>query len=189
MRLLQAIIVVSSFAAFAQDHHVRNHNETAFPWLPEPSQRQGPVLKTNILGWTLEGAGYEFKCDDLLFGCGIPVFRSRTLARPEKGSFIHREWAVPWRGAVVEVRGEIRAGMVSGAAALVIRAEDASGHTLALAESPPLKGTTSFQSLEVKLLVPADAERLSVGFELTGTGALFIRGVEFDDAELLASRP
>lgn len=155
------------------------------PWFPDPTQKRLPILHTNVHGWALEGSGYEFKCDGAVFGCALPVLRSKLAAQPGTGALVHHEGAAPWRGVTVEAQGELQAGRVRGQAVLIIRALDGAGNTIAVASSPPMTGTTPFVRHRISLEVPAQAERLTVGVELTGTGAVFVRELQFDDAELL----
>ncbi len=181
MRPLAVFIALASLHALAQ-----RDRDRADRWFPDPTERRVPVLKTNVIGWSFDGQGYELRCDDLMFGCGQPLLRSRVGAVSGRAMLLHRESGLPWQGVTVEALAELRTGAVKGAAHVVIRAEDAAGHAIAEAKSPAMEGTTSFQRHRVTLQVPPDTERLSVGFELEGTGAVFLREFQFDNTELVS---
>lgn len=189
-RLLLAVVFVTSSAAFAQQR------EYAFPfgfaYMPQgageaPRVRQ-PMVDSEVLGWTFAGDGYELTADPLA-RYKVALIRSAPWRSPgEPATLLHREAAGPWRGLKVVLRAELRAGMISGAASLVLRAEDAEGKVLASAPVTPLSGTTTFGWQRAELTVPADAERVVLGVELRGAGGLYVRRLHLDDAELLASR-
>ena len=194
-RLLLAVFTVSSTAALAQPMHW-DDEPASFPFsfstMPRGAgvrpQLRGPQIATEVHGWTFSGAGYELTADPEARS-QVALIRSLPLrARPGPAALLHREPAAPWRGVKVVLRAELRAGMVDGAATLVLRAEDAAGTVLAAAPVTPIQGTTLFGWQRAELLVPEGAERVVLGVQLQGGGAIFLRELHVDDAELLASR-
>jgi hypothetical protein len=140
-------------------------------------------LETNVTGWILSADpdSYELSCDQLTASCTQPYLRSRPAA-PSDGvaRLVHEESAAPWSEKRVVVRAQLRAGKVEGWAGLWVRASDARGHLLAARtmQSNGLRGTTSFEWVELSLLVPAQASTVSFGVELHGRGALHLRAIE-----------
>jgi hypothetical protein len=146
-----------------------------------------PSVHSELFGWRLEGESYEFRCDELTENCEASILRSRALsALTSPGQVVHRESAAPWRGVKVALRVQLRTGGADDAS-LVLRVEDASGRVLTSASAPAVKGTTLFAWHRAELVVPEEAERLVVGIQLKGGGAVFIRQLHLDDVELLAS--
>jgi hypothetical protein len=197
MRLLIALAVLCSTVGFAQERR-RSWGEggagaaafetSASGALVVRNQPRRPAVKSELLGWTLEGQGYEFRCDPLTDDCASALLRSRNLVKTApSGLLLHREAGAPWRGVKVALRAELRAGAIKDRAALVLRAEDAQGNVLASSSPAPLTGTGSFRWHRAELLVPENAERLVVGVQLTGAGAVFVRELHLDDVEGLAS--
>lgn len=182
-----AVIVHSLLGSTEALAQRSNSGLRSFPRYVSNPMLRPLTLNTNLVGWSIEGQGYELRCDEIVPSCAAALFRSRPLATSPQGALVHREWAAPWRGATVEAKAEARPGGVSGQATLFIRAEDAQGRTLATSHGPPMSSTTPFQHQRVSLVVPPEAERLTIGFEILGTGAVFVRQIVFDDAELLAS--
>ncbi|MFZ5443404.1 MAG: hypothetical protein ACOZQL_25580 [Myxococcota bacterium] len=132
-------------------------------------------MKTNVPGWSLVGEGYQLRCDEVSTNCGVMILRSEAWTQTKAGALVHGEDAKPWRGRRFDFSTELRAGAVSQRAHVVLVAQDAQGKTLALAKSAVLEGTTSFSRHEVSLDVPENAEKLVVGIELIGSGAVFVR--------------
>jgi len=88
--------------------------------------------------------------------------------------------ACPLRGRLVHLTGFIRTERVdSGFAALWLRQEGAGGGTLSLENSRRLNRTREWARYEIVAEVARDAERISFGATMTGTGAAW-----FDDLSL-----
>jgi hypothetical protein len=150
---------------------------------------EAPPFITDVAPWTLVGEGYELKSDELATGYRATLLRSGGPGRAgPSGALLHRESAIPWRGVTVVLRANLRAGMVTGGARLVLSTEDASGKVLASSTSGPLSGTTLYRWERVEVLVSEAAARLVAKVELEGSGSLYVRELRLDDAELLASR-
>ncbi len=154
------------------------------------AQEQVPLLKSGIQGWALTGSkpdAYEVRCDEIQSACAIPILRTKLGAAEPlgTGSLTHVESAVPWRGKKVELRAELRAGRIDGWAGLWVRIDDANGEVLAFdnMQDRAVRGTGSFEWQRVVLEVPANAERISLGLLLRGPGAVFIRELQFEEAE------
>lgn len=145
-------------------------------------------MKTQVQGWSLQGSGYELSCDEVSSNCGAMILRSSNFQESQRGALVHREPAVVWRGATVELRADMRVGSVGQKASLVILALDVNGEPIAVVRSKELKGTSAYGWQSVSLKVPDEADRLVVGFELVGRGAIYVKEAAFDDAEELASR-
>lgn len=199
MRLIFTTLILVGCSSFAQQPR-RNCGEPSLPLPPRPdpaglplatgdrSARLAAAVRTGVIGWSFEGEGYELACDEVATNCGVMLMRSRAWRQGTMGTFLHRESALPWRGSRVELRAEVRTGEVKQHAVLLVSAQDEQGRVLSTARSEPLTGTSSFAWRSVALDVPAGAERLVVGFELVGRGALFLREIQFDDAQLLSVR-
>jgi hypothetical protein len=194
MRLTLITVVLLSTAALA-DHAERD--QWTFPFISSvmppgagaPPQVRRPEIRTEVRGWTISGEGYEVRADDLAQGYQVAMLRSRpwgTTAAP--GVLLHREGAAPWRGVRLVVRAELRTGMVDGGASLFLRTEDATGQVLTTATSRPVSGTGTYRWEQVELLVPEGAQDVVLGVQLQGHGAVYVRELHVDDAELLASR-
>jgi hypothetical protein len=197
MRTLLCCLVVSSLPALAQHtpreqvrpamHHY--DRASALPVIMgERAERIAASLRTDLLGWRVEGAGYELTCDHVSTNCGVAMLRSKAWHEPKAGALLHGESALPWRGTRVVLAADLRTGSVDDGASLVILALDAEGRTVGSARSERLRGTTTFGWREVSFEVPQQAERVLVGVELVGRGAVHVREVVFDDAELVATR-
>lgn len=152
-----------------------------------PSART-PAFTHDVGGWALEGQGFEARCDDVADSCTTTMLRSRS-GTAGHSAMLHHESALPWRGLTVAMHADFRVGRLDGTAQLVIRVEDAAGRELQRVVSPAVRGTTGFRWQAVSLTVPEGAERLTFGLEVQGTGAVFLRGVRFDEAALLGQLP
>ena len=158
-------------------------------------QARQPMLNSYVVGWSLTGSkpeAYEIACDSVFTDCGVPILRTKPGASEPlgTGSLTHSEVAKPWRGMRVVLRAELRAGRIDGWAGLWVRVDGADGKVLRFdnMQNRPLRGTTSFETYEVVLDVPEEAERISFGVLLHGPGAVFIRELQFEEApESLAS--
>jgi|APLak6261675434_1056106.scaffolds.fasta_scaffold01073_7 hypothetical protein len=188
MRLLVLALLVVSSGAFAQ--------HSGFRWARHFERSSGfPIglgfgpyvgaLRTDLQGWGVVGRDYEVSCDRVSTSCGVALLRSKGWSRGDSGgALLHSESALPWRGVKISLRGELRAGAVAQRASLVVLVYGADGKVLTSARSEPLTGTTSYGWQRVTLIVPDGAEKLSVGVELVGVGAVFVREVSFDEADV-----
>lgn len=147
-----------------------------------------PMLRSWVTGWALTGSkpdAYEVRCDEVTQDCGAPILRTRAGAEEPlgTGSLTHSEPANLWRGRRVKLSAELRAGRIGGWAGLWMRVDGPGGKPLAFdnMQNRALKGTSSYETYSVVLDVPLEAEQLSFGVLLHGPGAVFIRGVDFDE--------
>jgi hypothetical protein len=159
------------------------------PW-PWASDAYTPRLRSWVGGWALTGSNpqaYEVRCEDPGSACLVPLLRTRATASPPLGtaSLTHGESAIPWRGHRVVVKAELKAGRIDGWAALWMRIDGANDAPLAFdnMQNRPLRGTSAFRWHRVVLDVPPEAERLTFGVLLHGPGAVFIRELQFEEAE------
>jgi hypothetical protein len=194
MRFTLATVVLLSTAALA-DSFEREHWTVPFvsSVMPggsgAPPLVRRPAIRTELWGWSLSGDGYEVRADDLALGYQVALLRSRAFTTsPGSGVLLHREGAAPWRGLQLVVRAEFRTGMVDGGATLFARTEDDGGRVLSTASSRPVSGTGTYRWEQVELLVPEGARDVVLGVELQGRGAVYVRELHVDDAELLARR-
>lgn len=188
-------VLVCSSLASAQNR--KGHREQAQP-MPlavggSYFQKQ-PRLRSWVQGWGLTGTrpdAYEVRCEEVFTDCAVPILRTRAFkAEPlGMGSLTHSEGAETWRGTRVELKAELRSGGVDGWAGLWMRIDGKDGKVLAFdnMQNRPLRGTTSFQWYSVVLEVPVEAERVTFGVLLHGPGAVFIREVVFQEADLNVS--
>jgi hypothetical protein len=199
MRFTLVAVVLSGTAALA-DHEFQlraGHDPVPFPFVSSimprgagaPPRVRQPQIRTELRGWSVSGEGYEVRADDFALGYQVAMLRSRPLGTgAAPGVLLHREGAAPWRGVRLVVRAELRTGMVDGAATIFVRTEDGKGQVLTTASSRPVSGTGTYRWEQVELLIPEGAEDVVLGVELQGHGAVYVRELHIDDAELLASR-
>lgn len=194
--LVVAALVVAG-AAFAQERGgARWRAPAPQPQVIQSSVLGGPFvervprLRSWVTGWSLTGSrveAYEVRCDEIANDCGVPILRTRAGASEPlgMGSLTHVESAEPWRGRRLKLTAELRTGRVDGWAGLWMRVDDAEGKPLAFdnMQNRALRGTTSYETYTVVLDVPAGAARLSFGVLLHGPGAVFIREVQFEEAD------
>lgn len=185
-------VAVFSCTAFAQN--LRRDDQVNFAAWSQPSsfavmpKARVPVIKSDVPNWSLEGKGYQLKCDEVADTCRGAMLRSSPSAGSQSSvRLIHHESALPWRGVDLVFRAELRVGQSAGEARLVARIEDLNGNEVFRVTSAPLRGTTRFGWQTLKLHVPDDAERVSFALEFAGSGAVFFRELSFDDAESLAT--
>jgi hypothetical protein len=182
-------------AAFAQPRD-RDPGEPwgsqAFRLLPWPwgSASGTPHLRSWVTGWVLTGSNpqaYEVRCENPYADCFIPLLRTRLNASAPlgNGSLTHTESAVPWRGRRVVLRAELRAGRIDGWGALWMRVDGPGDAPLAFdnMQNRPMRGTSAYEWYRVVLDVPPEAEKLSFGVFLHGPGGIFIRELQFEEAE------
>jgi hypothetical protein len=150
-----------------------------------------PKLRSWVQGWTLTGTrpdAYEIRCDDVFTDCAVPILRTRAFKSEPlgMGSLTHTESAASWRGRRVELKAELRSGVVDGWAGLWMRIDGPDGKVLAFdnMQNRALRGTTSFQWFSVVLDVPVEAERVTFGVLLHGPGAVFIRELVFEEVDV-----
>lgn len=149
-----------------------------------------PLLRTWVSGWVLTGSNpgaYEVRCQDPAQGCIIPLLRTRFNAGSPlgTGSLTHSETAGPWQGHKVVVRAELKAGSIGGWGALWMRVDGPDDAPLAFdnMQNRPLRGTSAFDWYRVVLDVPPEAVRITFGVMLHGPGAIFIRELQFEEAD------
>ncbi len=190
-----AVSLLVATAAFAQgkERHTRPLPALVPLALGQLAHEQVPLLKSTIESWGLTGSrpsAYEIRCDDIQSNCAIPILRSKQGAQEPlgTGSLTHAEPAEKWRGKKVRLRAELRAGRIDGWAGLWVRIDDAQGEALAFdnMQNRALRGTGSFEWHSVVLDVPPTAERITLGILLRGPGAVFIRELDFEEAEASA---
>lgn len=87
------------------------------------------------------------------------------------------------RGRVVVLSAMVRTQQVGRGAFLFVAAQDASGKTIAMAQSPPdsLAGTRDWRELDVQGAVPPQAQQVLIGLSLVGAGRVWL-----DDVRLVA---
>lgn len=189
MRTMLVLIVALGTTALAQQGRalrgegapVIERDNVSLPLPIDRGPRVAAALKTDVLGWAVEGAGYELRCDDVGTNCGAVLLRSQAWRQVKAGAFLHHESALPWRGTRVELRADLRTGRVDQHATLVVMAQDEQGKVLLSARSDTLSGTTPYTSKSVLMHVPEAAERLVFGVELVGPGGVFVRELWFDE--------
>lgn len=192
-RLALLAVLLSGAAALAQSERRDGFSPEAYRPLFWPTWGEGrrpPLLRSWVTGWTLTGSNpgaYEVRCQDPYLSCVIPLLRTRFDAKEPlgTGSLTHTESALGWRGHKVVLRAELKTGSVGGWGGLWMRVDGADDAPLAFdnMQNRPLRGTSAYEWYRVVLDVPAEAERISFGVMLHGPGAIFIRELQFEEAE------
>lgn len=152
------------------------------PWVRGGIQAQDYVFKT---GDNPRGARTrwderaEMRGDYVLFppveGVGAVSIRAKPGARPGGMATLARSTrAKIYRGKKVRLSANLRTDK-AGRAQLWMRINSADGKVLAIddMQSRPVRGTTRWRRYAIVLAVPADAEEISYGFLLAGSGTVW----------------
>jgi len=184
-RIASALLVFASVAilvAFAPGASAASEQNSAFQLLNagfESSLADKPGAPDE---WYKAGPGTRFSLDTEIKRSGRSSLR---LERNDGTAFTAVSQSLPAatvRGQVVALRAWLRAERDgSGGGSLMVVALNGERKSVAFAQSDSdgLPRVGEWQSVELRLLVPMNAESLSVGFRHTGSGALWI-----DDADV-----
>lgn len=132
-------------------------------------------------GWTGGPAGTVFVDDKIVHGGQRAARLERTASSPEEFSALSQSMEIDFAGATLELRGFLRTRDVSGFGGLWMREDgEIAGIAFDNMQSRQLKGTTEWKEYSIQLPIHPEAQRLSVGVLISGTGAVWA-----DDLQLL----
>lgn len=173
IRILTAVFLAASVQVVAQTTPSRTTLQQSLGF----EDQTGPALAD----WHMSPPG-TVSADNSVSHSGHWSVRLQPDAKSAHPvSVITRSLPIDFKGGTVELRGYLRLQDVSGSANLWLR-QDADGETLAIKnmQAQQVKGTHDWAQYRIALPINPDAQQLSFGVLVVGTGTLWA-----DDLELL----
>jgi hypothetical protein len=156
---------------------------------PAPAQSAPSFASLNLdfeqgdgtTGWSIDATGYTAAADSTVRHGGNRSLRLASERAGARGATAELFAPVEdVHGRRVKLTGWIKTRDVTGGAGLLLRAEGSLEDTLFEDfRRRAKKGTNEWTPLEVTLVVPHEAQRITIGVMITGTGTVW-----FDDLAL-----
>lgn len=135
-------------------------------------------------GWFVSGATGDYQISTVTPGrCDARAVNVTSVGAPRGPVAVLQTFrAETWKGARVRYEATVDTRALNGWAGLFLRVETSDKKTLTYDDlhSRPLRGTTPCEPGEAVLDVPADAEWISLGVRLEGSGSVELSEVKFE---------
>jgi rhodanese-related sulfurtransferase len=156
--------------------------EAGGPVATEASWEEAFHVQAPPRGWgktPIDSSRCRYSRDDGIASDGKSS--GRILCKPDSVSrgfagFTQKYDAEKLRGRVVVMEAMVRSANVLRLAFLIIGAEDADAHVLALTrgDKDPIRGTQTWRPAQVRVRVPESAAKLVLGVSLVGAGEIWL---------------
>jgi hypothetical protein len=167
-------------AALTLSGHAQNQNASVGPQLESTLTFEGTHTGASPSGWGGGPPGTVFVDGDVVHSGRWAGRLERTATSPQAASALANSVAVDFGGTTIEWRGFLRSENVSEYMALFIRLDGDMTPAFATMQPQQIKGTNDWKEYSITLRLDRQANNLSFGVMLAGTGKVWA-----DDLRLL----